>query len=117
MLTNREAMLRAADFIEHQPERFHFMAVSVPRNRREWTVRACALGWIGHFMLEDEGPLERPVYLDDVADTLGYSTQWCFYLCMDVAAGDPTWRLRGDDVRRGDAALCARALRKLAKAA
>lgn len=42
----REAILKAADFIEANPRKFSYHATMVPATCR---TKGCLLGWIGHF--------------------------------------------------------------------
>lgn len=78
----RTAILKAADWIEKNPEQFAFTAIRVP----ECGTPGCALGWISHFY----GVKARSYdYGRDVFEPLGISYDTDFYRRVDslVASG------------------------------
>ena len=96
----REAILKAADYIEVHPAEFNFMSISIPKGG--CGTPGCALGWIGHFANIRSG-------IDKAAKkALGLADQVDFYRRMDIMLcgsypGPTTWRQ--------DPKECARALR------
>ena len=109
-----QAILRAADHIERQPQLFDFERTRVPRNCR---TPGCALGWIGFFAGRTEARIRAMlglsflhrgiaiVTVDAGSDPVITVSAREFYERMD--------RLAACDWRR-DAAQCAAALRRYA---
>lgn len=94
-----DPILRAADFIEQNPELYAFHAVDVPACGS----KACLLGWVGFFAGAKPGEnitvaVTRPVF--------GLDRDMQFYLMMDEAVGEKPWT--------EDAKLAAQGLRAIA---
>lgn len=98
----RQAILRAADQIERNPDTFNFLSTDVPGS---CGTPGCALGWIGHFM-------GRKGVFNEVCDVMTLSVlgsvtgdrgEFDFYRRMDALHGFAVWR--------DSAAKCASAMR------
>lgn len=97
----RAAVMKAAKFIEKNPERYNFFYGDKPAARGKQP--ACALGWIGYFL----GVKRRDwFYLDGVAERIGLGDgQHAFYDRMDrLSRGSWT----------SAASVCAKTLRRYA---
>lgn len=99
-----QAIMRAADHIEQNPELFDFHASVVP----ECGSPGCALGWIGFFANISPG-----ISVSDASDAMDTS-DWTFYHVMDALTEDV-----GDDENgngwMANARLCALGLRRYAE--
>ena len=97
----RQAILKAADSIEKNPNLFSFGSVVLP-SLKSCGTPGCALGWIGHYL----GIAEGDEFFQRIADRL--NVKWCFhsdnefYPRMTELAGS-CWR--------DNASNCAKALR------
>ena len=101
----REAILKAADHIEHNPGRFQFNSVFVPNDCGS---PGCAIGWIGRFAGAEQGSMIEILHRHDkpsAVELLGLRSQEDFYDRMrELALVAPApWQY--------DAAQCAKALR------
>jgi len=96
----RDAILRAAYHIEHNPEQFDFHGIDRPNN---CDTPGCALGWIGFFANIDPSGVQCIVKA--TATALGTSSAH-FYDVMDTCAETSGWI--------DSAQLCAKGLRAYA---
>ena len=106
----REAILKAADHIERNPEDFRFTQPAVPD---QCGTPGCALGWIGYFLGEPEGLIWSYTHLD-VSEhwlQLGHSTIGAeiFYNRMSALENGLLWNTWSVNAHR-----CAETLRKYA---
>ena len=112
MTTVYEAIMKAADHIERNPEDFNFMSVAIP----SCGTPGCALGWIGSFGGLSKGSCGFSDAATDLLklepELLGGSgscetSEFAFYNRMDALCGNMLWRKA--------AHVCADALRKYAE--
>ena len=116
-----DAIMKAADMVESNPDKFNFNATRVPDDCGS---PGCALGWIGHFAGRPAKLRYEGYYgFSDVAiSTLGLAADasWAtdiFYDRMDVLLSAQTgkgYKVGGklhDTAWRYDASVCASALR------
>jgi len=94
----RNAILKAADHIEKNPDEFDFMAIGFPEPN--CGMPACTIGWIGSF-LGKRASYGVTGFSEEVLGVFALD----FYERMDQLGGN-TWR--------SEAAACARALRQYA---
>jgi hypothetical protein len=71
----RDAVAKAADFIEKNPERFEFYRTQVPASKEH--ENACAIGWIGYFAGMAPG-----TFVCDVTHHFGTS-DWEIYMKLN----------------------------------
>jgi len=92
-----EAVLTAANLIEHFPEKYNFMESRTPHNINSV---GCAIGWVKYFKGENDHDF------DSMARNLGFENQSDFYNWMTIVVGKK-WRSNN--------LLAAKGLRLLAK--
>ena len=82
----REAVAKAADFIEKNPEKFHFHSIYVPSSEEH--DRACAIGWIGYFAKMLPG-----TNINETVDYFGTTDREIYKRFNSI---DPSWILSAD---------------------
>ncbi len=97
----RQAILKAADSIEKNPNLFDFNSVVDPSLK--CGTPGCALGWIGfHLDMERRWGGGFRNGLDSVSEKIGMSDdQLKFYSVMDGLCGNYDWRKSADECARG----------------
>ena len=86
-MTKYEAIMKAADFIERNPDRYRYMATNTPGS--DGGCQACMWGWTGHFMEMPAG-----MRVTEVAQFLGEVETDLYMIGWKRANGD-TIKSRG----------------------
>lgn len=79
----RSAILRAADRIEREPQRYDFSRIDTPDKDGDCGTPYCMWGWVG-FELGMHG-----VTIDRVADAVGYNMRDLYACCAVGHTADP----------------------------